>query len=172
MINKRGVERSVGSLVNIIAVGHRKKMRRRHRRLVVKVLTGLLTAYCMSKKKLFPTSFSFREFGHFSSLFIKAATALTTLAVAAAAATRPSSSSEKVERMRPADLPSESTLRAHLHTYTTNLARALELKRTKGDLTRSQNQLLTKKFQEMRETIRMTENLLQHLTSQSQPSFS
>lgn len=74
--------------------------------------------------------------------------------------------------MRPADLPSESTLRAHLHTYTTNLARALELKRTKGDLTRSQNQLLTKKFQEMRETIRMTENLLQHLTSQSQPSFS
>lgn len=64
------------------------------------------------------------------------------------------------------DLPTEATLRAHLEIYTSNLARALELTGTHGDLTQEEHQILSKKFEEMRETICMTEDLLEHVRQQ------
>lgn len=64
------------------------------------------------------------------------------------------------------ELPSEETLQAHLDTYMSNLARALELRRMRGDLTDEENRIVDEKFEEMRLTISMTEDLLDHVRAQ------
>ena len=63
------------------------------------------------------------------------------------------------------DLPDEATLRRNLQQYGANLARAMALKREHGDLTPDQEKLLEQKFDELRETIRMTEEILAHVVS-------
>ena len=63
------------------------------------------------------------------------------------------------------DLPDEATLRRNLQQYGANLARAMALKREHGDLTPDQEKLLESKFDELRETIRMTEEILAHVVS-------
>ena len=52
-----------------------------------------------------------------------------------------------------------------LQQYGANLARAMALKREHGDLTPDQEKLLEQKFDELRETIRMTEEILAHVVS-------
>ena len=68
----------------------------------------------------------------------------------------------------PGGLPDEATLQTNLQKYHANLARAMKLKREHGDLTKDQEQILTDKFEEMRETIRMTEEILAMVRAQKQ----
>ena len=63
------------------------------------------------------------------------------------------------------NLPDEATLRRNLQQYGANLARAMALKREHGDLSADQERLLAGKFDELRETVRMTEEILAHVVS-------
>lgn len=203
--------------------------RRRLRRSLVKLVTGLLTVYLMSNrssatKTIRSSSHMFKSFlrnmtssnppteyftdeheargqvHHFDirSFVSRAAIALVTMLAAAKTAewrrrarhaerrkkagdasprvvksysstiakSREETKAKTRSHERKRDLPTEATLRAHLEIYTSNLARALELKGTRGDLTKEEHQILSKKFEEMRETICMTEDLLEHVRQQ------
>lgn len=138
----------------------------RLRRSFVKLCTGLVTAYLMSKGSSIK---AYLVVDHSASLLMRAALALGATVVMARVAKRRRSNPPRKELSTPRvdikNLPSEAELAMHLHTYNTNLARALELKRAHGDLSRDEAQVLARKFDDMRETIRMTEDLLAYVRS-------
>lgn len=132
----------------------------RLRRSFVKLCTGLVTAYLMSKGSSIK---AYLVVDHSASLLMRAAVALGATVLMARVAKR--RRSNPISCTKPTHLPSEAELAMHLHTYNMNLARALALKRAHGDLSRDQAQVLARKFDDMRETIRMTEDLLAYVRS-------
>lgn len=161
------------------------------KRSFVKLLTGLITAYWMSRWRgaekaaketanetvsepvevasefLLDEPPRLHESPGYGSVVIQAVVALVAVVVTAlvAESRRSTEPPKEVPATDDVQVPSEATLKNHLRIYKENLAKATALRAEQGDLDPAQNKILDAKFDDMRSTITMTEELIAHLAS-------